>query len=360
MNPLYTPMLRAKKGEFDALFHLSENASQLTMPLMDIPLPKVGANKLSYLKKNATELGKAWGKREIFFDMQHWPDNAQTDEGEHALLAAWKKLEEHGIIANPVISFDKWDSPEYAQAVKNILDISDRKICLRLDKDTILDIALMDEIIDSIHDQLNLQPNSTFALLDLEDMAQIAIVDIAQRVIEAVNFLKSRGITNFILAGSSMPNSVAFIPESSSKLVTRKEFILWKMIFSEIKDVKLGFGDYGVRNPRSPESVMNPNINGKLRYTIPNQYFIVRGHSLSKPPGYSQYYTLAQAVVSSPYYLGAGFSWGDERILDCSNEEFTGNLTSWVAIDTNHHIEYVAAEINEFVKTPTKAKTVKA
>lgn len=360
MNPLYIPLLRAKKGEFDALSHLSESASQLTLPLMDIPLPKVGVNILSYLNKNATALGNAWEKREIFLDIQHWPDNAQTEEGEHVLLAAWKKLEENGVIAHPVISFDRWDSPEYAQAIKNILDISDRKICLRLDKDAILDISLMDEVIDSINDQLNLQPNSTFALLDLEDMAQMAIVDIAKQAVDAVNFLKSRGITNVILAGSSMPNSVAFIPESSSKLVTRKEFILWKILFSEVKGVNLGFGDYGIRNPRSPESVMNPNINGKIRYTIQNQYFIVRGHSLSKPPGYNQYYTLAQMVVSSPYYSGAGFSWGDERILDCSNEAFTGNLTSWVAIDTNHHIEYVAAEINEFVKIPTKAKTAKA
>ncbi len=60
-------------------------------------------------------------------------------------------------------------SPEYAQTIKNILDLSDLKICLRFDIDAILDIGLLDEVIGSINDQLNLQPKSTFVLLDMED-----------------------------------------------------------------------------------------------------------------------------------------------------------------------------------------------
>lgn len=357
MNPLYIPLLRAKKGEFDALSHLPDSARQYTLPLLDIPKAKVGANISTYLKKNASTLGKIWNKREIFFDMPHWHDDAQTDEGEHVLLAVWKEFKENGVIAHPIIGFDRWESSEYAKAIKNILNLSDQKICFRLDKDTILDIGFMDEVIESINDQLNLQFDSTFALLDFEDMTQTSITDIAPKALDAIHFLKSRGISNIILAGSSMPNSVAFIPESSSKLVTRREFILWKMLFSRVEGVNLSFGDYGVRNPRSPEEVRNPNINGKIRYTIADQYFIVRGHSLGKSPGYNQYFTLAHMVISSPYYLGANFSWGDERILECSNELFPGNLTSWVGIDTNHHIEYVLAEINEFVKISEKTNT---
>jgi hypothetical protein len=358
MNPFYMPLLRAKKGEFDALSHLSKSTKRFTVPLMDIPLPK-DKNVILHLDDVASDLGKAWGKREIFFDMSHWPDNAKTDEGEHVLLATWKKLENNNVIAHPVIGFDRWDSPEYVQAIKNILDMSDLRICLRLDEDAIRDIGLMDEVIDSIHDQLNLQSQSTFALLDLEDMASIAIDEIAPKVVDAINFLHSRGFSNIILAGSSMPSSVTFIPqENSSKLVTRKELILWKMILPEVKSVRLWFGDYGVRNPRSSDNVINPHINGKIRYTIPNQYIVVRGHSMQKPPKGKQYYSLAKIVISSPHYLGASFSWGDQRILDCSNEVFMGNSTSWIGIDTNHHIEYVLAELNEFVKIPTKAKKV--
>jgi hypothetical protein len=35
----------------------------------------------------------------------------------------------------------------------------------------------------------------------------------------------------------------------------------------------------------------------------------------------AQMYDLARVIVKSPYYLGAGFSWGDERIEACSREE---------------------------------------
>ena len=81
---------------------------------------------------------------------------------------------------------------------------------------------------------------------------------------------------------------------------------------------------------------------------------------MKKLPKGEQYYALAEMVISSPHYLGAGFSWGDKRILDCSNELFKGNSTNWVGIDTNHHIEYVLAELMEFMKIPAEAAKVQA
>ena len=78
---------------------------------------------------------------------------------------------------------------------------------------------------------------------------------------------------------------------------------------------------------------------------IDSQSFVVRGHNLTKPPKGKQYYLLAAKVVNSPYYEGANFSWGDSKILDCSNQKCIGNSTNWISIDTNHHIEYVLKEV---------------
>ncbi|MCZ6094613.1 hypothetical protein O5171_07285 [Escherichia coli] len=52
------------------------------------------------------------------------------------------------------------------------------------------------------------------------------------------------------------------------------------------------------------------HANGKIRYTIENKYFVARGHSKQKGNKGAQMYDLARIIVKSPYYLGAGFSWG--------------------------------------------------
>ncbi|WP_279624033.1 hypothetical protein [Aeromonas veronii] len=36
------------------------------------------------------------------------------------------------------------------------------------------------------------------------------------------------------------------------------------------------------------------------------------------------------------------------KINSCANEEFKGNPTDWIAIDTSHHITHVVLEVAEF------------
>ncbi len=68
---------------------------------------------------------------------------------------------------------------------------------------------------------------------------------------------------------------------------------------------------------------------------------------------------LAQKIINSGHYLGAKFSWGDSEILRCSNKEFKGNAGQWIAIDTNHHLAYVIAEVAEFERiTAARAAAV--
>ncbi len=124
----------------------------------------------------------------------------------------------------------------------------------------------------------------------------------------------------------------------------------WQTLLLDDPSLNIIFADYGVRNPSSgDESKPYPNANGKLRYTIDKHYFIVRGHALNSGLKYQQFCNLAKIVVNSKHFLGAKFSWGDGRILFYSDSECNfGNQTTWIAIDTNHHIETVLMEVLEF------------
>ena len=55
-------------------------------------------------------------------------------------------------------------------------------------------------------------------------------------------------------------------------------------------------------------------------------------------------------LINSIYYEDVSFSWGDNKIFECAHgiNNFIGNPTQWVAIDTSHHIRYVLEEIGSF------------
>jgi hypothetical protein len=100
--------------------------------------------------------------------------------------------------------------------------------------------------------------------------------------------------------------------------------VLWKDVREKYPEMPIYFGDYGVRGPNTNQGVPNPHTNGKIRYTIENQYFIARGQPMTKPPKGQQHWALAEAIIGSGYFLGPDFSWGDNEIQRCSNREFPG------------------------------------
>lgn len=365
MNELYVPILRAKEGELVALDKLSNAAKNDLTPLLDISLRDETAEDLSvsvHLAKVASKIGSVWAEHTIYLDMFNWDADAISENGQHVLLEMWKYLESHSVKTHIILGFDRWEDDAYKLAIKNILTIAPRKVCLRLDMEAIRDIRSPDffeETLNSIFEYLDLDSGLMVILLDVEDITHMATMDIYDEISFAISYLDNHGFDEIILAGSSIPAFVTDIvkKENSSALINRKEMILWKMLVSE-GNKNLIFGDYGIRNPKSSGKGYG-NTNGKIRYTIENQLFVVRGHNLTKPPKGKQHYLLAAKVVNSPYYEGADFSWGDSKILDCSNQKCIGNSTNWISIDTNHHIEYVLKEVklyksNEVLVTETE------
>lgn len=357
MKELYVPLLRAREGEFVALSHLSKRASRHILPLLDLPKVKTPAkDKLAksieeHLQTVALQISKAWPNKQLYLDAFAWDADAHTAEGEHILPYAQNLLEELGSQVNPVIGYDRWDSPEYRLAAEQILLPEGRHFCIRLDSDAmddVVDIEYFEERVQDILKALGVGAKECSVLCDLADLSHIAVVDLIQKLSTGLTVLTRLGFTNLIVAGASIPDSIASAVKQpkSVGLVPRRETLLWQSLYSDFPS--LVFGDYGVRSPRSMEAVIAPDANGKIRYTTDKQFLIARGHSMRQGLKGAQHWELAAKIMSSQYFLGASFSWGDSRIVDCANKEFKGSLTSWISIDTNHHIEAVVEEILAF------------
>lgn len=365
--PSYIPILKAKKAEFEALSHLPKFSSDKFIPFFEIP--RITGNIQNAKRfKDSTHLTQDYlneiiegivenrSGQDVFIDIFRWAPNANIESGEHVLNYAYRRLMSQGVSVNPVIGYDRWDDMEYQRSLCEIEVSPDQYYCIRLDTfaiEDVIDTEFFNERIDDILDTLSISPAECSILIDFGDVTNIPIGEIQYKLENVITVILPRGFKYISLTGCSMAKSIdlAVKDTDSEGMVDRREMIAWQATRLENPDIPLVFSDYCIRNPSSMDEVIAPHANGKIRYTINKKYFVVRGHSLQLGNKGAQHYRLAQKLIDSGYYQGQTFSWGDQRIMSCSKEEFKGNPANWIAIDTNHHIKAVLAEIYEFNRT---------
>jgi len=364
-KPIYVPMLRAKAGEFVALKNLSNRAKSGILPLLDIPentskakVPKTDSEHLASIVESISSI---WKNRPLILDAFSWSPNASTDEGEHIITYLQSTLEAKGVEVSPVIGYDRWDDLDYQAAISEIVLPQGRHFCLRLDDDAlhdIIDIDYFEERVNEILDATGKTANEFIALIDLADLSRKPLVDVLEVASKSIAALQSLNFTSIIISGSSIPESInlAVKEPNTIGLLPRKEMLIWRSLYQSFPQIV--FGDYGVRSSRSSGEVIAPDANGKIRYTIEKRFMISRGHSMRTEDKGAQVHKLAEKIISSEYYLGSQFSWGDEIIEKCAQGKYKGNLTNWISIDTNHHIELVTLEITEFSKVKKNVEKV--
>lgn len=355
MNFQYVPVMAAKRGEFAALSNLQSSTAERTIPLFELPAQKPDAKILEKaINRTATNAGKSWGGHPAFLDISKWSPNSRTESGIHILEYAFAQFRANNVITHPVVGYDRWDDPTYSQALKNIRKYFPVTPCIRIDseavRDDMLDFSYFSDRINNIMESLDVETNNCYAMVDFGNVTTTPVPDLIAAAEMAVTTLRSLGFSTVIVVGGSMPTSVneAVNTPDAEGCIPRVEMMVWKAIFSGSKDHQINFGDYLIRSADAVEGVFAPHANAKIRYTIENQFFIVRGHSKQKDSLAIQHKVLAQKLVASPHYRGASFSWGDTEMLNCSiGVKEIRDATLMIALDSNHHISAVVAEIFE-------------
>lgn len=366
----YLPILKAKPGELKALSNAKPSIAEKILPLFDVGRMSESVRKAkrfaettaitcAYLDEVAEKIAAVRKGASVLVDAYQWPPNSATETGEHIIPYIHNKLSALGVKPIPVVGYDRWDSTQYKLAIQQLQVSQEDYYCLRLDSHAIEDAAepeFFQEQIFNILDDLNIEPERCSILLDFGDLSHSSLEDVIDQGGAAVALLDSFGFSHIATAGCSLPPTIdgAVKKQNSTGTVLRKEMVLWQMFRTQYPHIKWLFGDYGVRSPNTAEDVISPHTNGKIRHTIDKHFFVVRGHSVQIGAKGAQMYALAEKLIESPHFLGPEFSWGDGQILECSEGKGKpGNSTSWIAIDTNHHLTYAVFEVLEFEKSVT-------
>lgn len=358
----YVPILKWKRGEQKALEHVSATSKVHMTPLIEIvPVPYDFVNEQpaksvdQHLNGTSEQIVSSWGvDRPIFLDL-YWIDPTERmSNGSHPLNFIIDEAHARGAKVIPVTGCDR--DTDYQAAVKNANSRYRLGVCIRLGDDDFLDIT---NNLSVLLNSLEIEPSQVDLLIDLKEISSQTINANAMTVTTVINTIPNiTAYRTLTLAASAFPENLSRISSGNVGSIDRVEWELWRLLNTRSQTIRRmpSFGDYAIANPFYSE--IDPRImqmSANIRYTISDEWLIFRGRSI-KLHGWSQARDLARAIVSSRHFSGSTFSWGDQYIDDCSNgQSSTGNAETWRRVGTNHHLEFVIAQLANYNASLTAA-----
>lgn len=348
----YVPILQSKAGELGALGVLPVAVKMSMTPLLEIPpVPWDWENEepaktpQQHLTPVAGHIRTTWGTAPLLLDLIFISDDPVA--GQHPLLFVFDDARAQGLRAIPVTGLDR--SHAYQAALRQVVTQDARGLCLRLKGE---DFAAddIDQSISALLDFLGVELREVTALIDLGPIAagHTSTTTVAARaMVVALPQLHQWG--DIVLAGSSFPQNLTEFSGGRIGSIPREEWMVWRAMRASTRGGRvLTFGDYAIAHPDPSVSEIDPRViqmSASIRYTVDAAWLIFKGHGV-RLHGFAQFYDLAKALVAHPDYSGSTFSWGDDYIRQCAQQQTgPGNATTWRKVGTNHHITFVVHQL---------------
>ena len=355
-NHHYVPCLRWKTGEYQAVFRLPATTKRLFTPLIEVPgigydfeNERKAKTLDQHLAPFAKRVHEKWGRQPCFVDLNLIESNERMATGIHPAPFVFDGLRGRRCSAIPVTGLDR-DSA-YQQEIRKVVTKNKSGVCLRIKIQEAAKDLLKDNL-DSLLSRFKVKPESCDLIIDLGAPNNFVplkgFLGIIQTIASKIPYLNNW--RTFTLIGTSFPESMGGIMLGVTN-IPRYEWKIYKILVESFRKAKIRlptFGDYAISNPNVPDldwRVVKPTV--KIRYTIDDSWYIAKGKNY-RDFGYGQYHELSKKILDSDYYYGQTFSWGDKYIQQCANGGKTGNLTMWLEVDTNHHIEKVIRDVASY------------
>jgi len=353
----YVPILKGKAGELNALEKLNVDTKLNMTPMIEVqPVerdydtkePKKSLD--DHLSAVAKKIHKAWGeKQSLFIDLTELDLKERTVAGLHPATFINERFKKLNVDYVPTTGLDRDD--DFNEAIAQIVANDNNDVCIRLEREDVISVELLKNDLSELMLSLGVSIEATHLLIDFKSIDEANVKQNAQMAQNLINTLPQiSDYKTLTIAAAAMPESLVVFKPDSINTMPRTELTLWNLINKNASELKRipSFGDYGVVHPATPE--YDPRLvrpSAKIRYTQEHEWLILKGHSVRKAPGFKQYHSLSQQLVSRKEFIGSTFSWGDEYIEKCANLETTsGSLQTWVTIDTNHHLSLVSEQIS--------------
>lgn len=319
---MYVPILKAKQGEKDALFHLKKETIKKVRPILEIPIEHIDTPAKFSIEK-------FWLNQSYYLD---FPIEAVSEGIEEGIFDSWIMNQDFNFMI-PVLHLSYEE-----ERIRKVLQAANNRVAIRITVDEFFEEDFQNEFSQ---------------LRNMLDSKQTDIIIDAQEINEA-NYKKQAGSTvyclnqianldlfkNIIISSGSFPKTLAIEKEQFIAL-PRLEIEYYKLVSGKF-EIPFIYSDYCVNHWELFEYILGMQVSFNVRYTLYDSYLVYKGKT-SKTGGFSyeNVQEVCKKLIERQEFFGKDYSWGDMTVSDIANgvKGRGGNSTTWRSIGTNHHIE---------------------
>lgn len=348
----YFPFVPNKQGELMAVSHLSPRCRARTRVVYEIDRP-AGAQSAEleqHIAEAVNQIVHAWGTRyPLLVDLPGYGPEHRMPDGTTAIDRAYLSLRQMRMVVVPVVGPISARGVEVIHMMRDVVSLNRCGAALRIPFLELSQTDVLQRELQAVMRALALDPGDIDLLLDLEatlhiPKSQRSVAHLTAVVHEALAVISAIGnFRNVIVCGSSVPESVGKEYDDVPYRGQRIELEVWRGVCGRVR-TPVCFSDYCITAPRGndPRGFGSPPP-PRVRLSTPHEHVFYRG----KP---NKYVDLCKRVVSGSDFDPNIMAWGAASLSSCANEHIrVSSPTTWVARDTNLHIETTLAEVERYL-----------
>lgn len=330
-NISYFPILKWKKGEQCALKELVVGESVI-FPVIELVDDVIPSSFFSTLKD--------------CFTGSVYIDTIRCDENRNLLCSLIDYAKDNGIDARPVLYLD--DVYEFYGDLTN----KSQHIAIKIPVPEEFEGESFDDIIKYVNNPIFSSKVDIFLdageVINKKD-ASISFASYKAQLDKIDTELDV--LDNIVICLTSFPENLE-VEAGETVSFNRYDIKIFKRLNELYPNYRLGYSDYGVTKFTETEldfSKMKYGILPKIKYTIADQYIVLKGEK-DRIRGVTvrSVLDMAKEIVSSDYYSGKDFSYGDAAIYEKATIKNSkpGGSTQWVTYTANHHLAFVMRQLS--------------
>lgn len=356
----YIPILKWKPAEQAALAKLSGKEKKFITPLVQLVMPTPKLPKKEEREKTREEqleetiasfeakipiipedILQSWGIAPIMLDLSLIYTPSLRVEGFDKILTTGKKL---GLFLIPVLNLSS--DEETKRIVGSLAKKYNSGLCLRLVRSDFIDTNKLSAELQNFLKTYILSERDIDLLIDLKedkDSEYSKLINLSQQI---PNLSEWR---TFSFASGAFPVDLTDCKVDEERYIPRLDWSNWvNQMNSKILKRHPSFADYTIQHPIYKESVQFFSPSASIRYTLADNWLVLRGRK-----GKSVYYLayanlLSQSQKYQDVFRGADFSFGDAYIVEKGKDlksKHPGGPKDWLTAGINHHLAYTIDQI---------------
>lgn len=346
-TPIYTPILKSKRGEARALQHLDKQTKSRIIPFFDVLALKSGLSNSNdihtFLEKQAINIAAAWnGCGHCYVDLYDVDPSARGHNGAHPVNIVHDYITIDRIDAIPVIGIER--DMAYKIAIRRVVTAGVDAIAVRLGNEDIQLPSMLKDRISRLLSEIGATDLPLHIFMDFRSIENIASDVVQMRFTRALAEIRKINPSRIVFAASAIISDMSKVKKSELTRVSRRDLLIWELLANIHPDID--YADYGVVHPSyfdfDPRTIKPA---AKIRYTSDREWIIVKGRRWVDDT--SQHQDLSKLLYKSNQFRGQD-CWGGNCIVStvCGSHTLK-SLEDWVTIDQNNHITYTAKQLSK-------------